>query len=103
MVAKYYIAIRPQTNEYHAIHKEGCPFLPDHEKRISLGVFRSDRDAEREGQKYFSRTKCCQFCLKEHQPERKKPVYSGIIIKEDIPANEEVFLPMNSTMFCFLN
>ena|SRR5450759_1607242 len=76
MVEKYYVAIRPQTNEQHAVHKEGCPFLPDDEKRIYLGVFNSGKDAVREGQRHFDRTNSCLFCSKEHQPEIKKKEFA---------------------------
>ncbi len=41
MVAKYYVAVRPSTNENHTVHKDGCPFLPDADKRIYLGDFNS--------------------------------------------------------------
>ena len=36
---KYYVAVRPQTNEIHSVHREGCPFMPDDGKRIYLGFF----------------------------------------------------------------
>jgi hypothetical protein len=65
MEAKYYVAMRPRTNEMHGVHKEGCPFLEDEEKSIFLGKFRSAYDAERAGLKHFSKTKCCAFCAKE--------------------------------------
>jgi len=78
MISKYYVAIRPQTNKHHAVHKEDCPFLPDAGKRIYLGMFNSDKDALTEGQRHFIRTKCCLFCSKEYQPERKKRKYSRV-------------------------
>jgi hypothetical protein len=73
MSAKYYVAVRPQINENHAVHKEGCPFLPDDNKRIYLGEFSSGKDAVREGQRHFIRTKGCIFCSKEHKVYEEKP------------------------------
>ena len=103
MVSKYYVAIRPQTNEYHAVHKEDCPFLPDKEKRIYLGKFNSGKDATRIGQLFFDRTRSCPFCLKEHKQERKSPVYSGTNNNGNIPENGQVSPPLQGTMFYFLN
>ena len=87
MISKYYVAIRPQTNEHHAVHKEGCPFLPDYKKRIYLGAFNLDRNAVREGQRHFNKTNSCLFCLKEHKAHREhpmhyKPANKGIILVE---------------------
>jgi hypothetical protein len=65
MEAKYYVAVRPRTNEMHGVHKEGCPLLDDDEKRIYLGTFKSGYDAETEGLRHFSKAKCCAFCAKE--------------------------------------
>lgn len=79
MVSKYYVAIRPQTNEQHAVHKENCPFLPDENKRIYLGMFSSGQAAIRIGQIYFDRTNSCPFCSKEHQPERKKKEFARML------------------------
>jgi 2-hydroxy-3-keto-5-methylthiopentenyl-1-phosphate phosphatase len=63
--AKYYVAVRPQTNDYHAVHKEGCPFISENEKRIYLGKFSSDKDAIEESRLLFKKTECCLFCSKE--------------------------------------
>jgi hypothetical protein len=103
MVAKYYVATRPQTNEHHAVHKEDCPFVPDYEKRIYLGIFNSGQDAVREGQKHFPRTKSCPFCLNGHQQERMKPVFSGIDNTGNIPENSQISLSLKNTLFYFLN
>jgi hypothetical protein len=63
--AKYYAAVRPQTNGYHAVHKEGCPFLPEIEKRIYLGELSSGRDAFKESRLHFKKTEGCIFCCSE--------------------------------------
>jgi hypothetical protein len=65
IAVRYYVAVRPQTNELHAVHKESCPFLPDEESRIFLGLFKSPDDATSEGIKYFKRSNSCLFCTKE--------------------------------------
>ena len=62
MLSKYYVAVKPQTNEYHSVHKEGCPFLPEEGMRIDLGSFDSPGEALAEGHKLFYRAKCCLFC-----------------------------------------
>ena len=56
--------VRPQTNDHHSVHKEGCPFLPDDEKRIYLGAFKSGQDAVEEARNYFIKTNSCHFCCK---------------------------------------
>jgi hypothetical protein len=103
MVTKYYVAIRPQTDEHHAVHKEDCPFLPEHEKRIYLGIFGSCDEAIREGQRYFPRTNGCLFCSKEHQHVRKKPELSEIDITGDFPVADQVFHFQKANLLYFLN
>ena len=84
---KYYVAIRPQINEYHAIHKEGCPFLPDEEKRIYLGEFNSGMEAVKESQSHFSKTKGCIFCSKEKQAVKWSQPLSDILKKTSFRKN----------------
>jgi hypothetical protein len=103
MIAKYYVALRPQINENHAVHKENCPFLPDDKKRIYLGVFNSGGDAIKEGQRHFFKTNCCPFCLKEHQPVRKEQVYSEITGTEYLKDNSQISLSLKGSIFYFLN
>jgi len=103
MVAKYYLAIRPQTNKNHAVHKEGCPFLPDAEKRIYLGIFNSGQEALTEGYRYFSRTHSCLFCSKELQPKKRLPVFSEIEVSGNIQANNQLSLSMKEILLYFLN
>jgi hypothetical protein len=88
MSTKYYVAVRPQINENHAVHKEGCPFLPDDKKRIYLGEFSSDKDAVREAQLHFIKTKGCIFCSKEHKKYEEKPS-QFVWADELIPAESE--------------
>ena len=103
MFAKYYVVIRTQTDENHAVHKEGCPFLPDPEKRIYLGKFNSAREALREGQILFNRTSSCLFCLKELHKEKRQPVFSEIVLTGPEPAGNEMFLSKEVILSCFLN
>ncbi|HLN19774.1 MAG TPA: hypothetical protein VK213_01705 [Bacteroidales bacterium] len=90
---KYYVATRPQTDEIHSIHKEGCPFMPESEKRIYLGMFPSGNDAGIIGKEYFTNTCGCRFCSKESADKKMKdasvplyidPVnkmYSGVMLQ----------------------
>jgi len=90
MGCKYYISVRPQTNDLHAVHKEGCPFLPDDSKRIFLGEFKTSRDAVRKGSMHFSGVKQCLYCCKEKQGSVKKitePVIASRCISSVAPAS----------------
>ena len=100
MVAKYYVAIRPQTNEHHAVHKEDCPFLPENEKRIYLGMFSSGKEAVREGQIHFTGASCCPFCLKEHPQERGQPVFQE---KDIIPLGNQISQSLKGNLLYLLN
>lgn len=62
---RYYVAIRPQTNEVHSVHREGCPFMPEDGKRIYLGIFPTGNEAGKESRKYFDNSHGCRFCAKE--------------------------------------
>jgi hypothetical protein len=103
MVAKYYLAIRPQTNKNHAVHKEGCPFLPENDKRIFLGRFNSGHEAVKEGRRHFLKTNSCLFCSKEHNPEIKQHVFSEIEFTRDNPVNNEISLSAKGILYYFLN
>ena len=103
MVAKYYVAVRPRTNESHAVHKEGCPFLPDNDKRIYLGAFNSGRDAVREANNFFVRTNSCQFCSKERKVHEKQPVLHKQFIKELISDEIQKELSDYQNLVCCLN
>ncbi len=83
MSAKYFISIRPQTNLYHTVHKDGCPFLPDDGKRIFLGVFKSPRDAVIEGKRHFDKSTSCLFCSKENHSYKREHVFAGTDVSEN--------------------
>jgi hypothetical protein len=100
MVAKYYVALRPRTNENHAIHKEGCPFLPDDEQKIYLGKFSSGHDAVRESQQHFIKTKSCLFCSRELNENNEKPSkYKLVKNTAELP----VPLSYHQSLLCCLN
>jgi hypothetical protein len=101
MVSRYYVAIRPQTNDHHNVHREGCPFLPEDEKRIFLGVFRSALDALHEGQRYYFKSHKCKFCLEEHQHEAMEPAFSEI--NTFVPSEIQISLLQNGGLFYVLN
>jgi hypothetical protein len=103
MVAKYFVAVRPQTNENHAVHKEGCPFLPDDEKRIYLGVFSSGQDAVVESQRHFIKTKGCLFCSKEHKASEETPSQSEWANKDSIPSKLRIAISYHQSLLCCLN
>jgi hypothetical protein len=103
MAAKYYVSIRPQINGQHALHKEDCPFLPEDEKRIYLGIFASSQDAIMEGQRHFSGTNVCRFCLKEHQPERRETVFSDTTITGFLPSLSQIFQFQKGAALYYLN
>ncbi|HLN56157.1 MAG TPA: hypothetical protein VK207_09200 [Bacteroidales bacterium] len=62
---RYYVAVKPRTDEVHSVHREGCPFMPENDKRIFLGHFPSGNEAGEESRKYFTNSHGCRFCSKE--------------------------------------
>jgi len=103
MAAKYYLAIRPQTNGHNAIHSEHCPFLPEDEKRIYLGIFASSQDAIMEGRRHSSGANVCRFCLKEHQPERRETVFSDTANTGFLPTLSQIFQFQKGAALYYLN
>lgn len=73
-VERYYVALKPQTNDFHSVHREGCPFMPDDNKRIYLGIFPTGKEAGEEGKKYFCKSNCCRFCSREASLTEINPV-----------------------------
>ncbi|HUX57659.1 MAG TPA: hypothetical protein VMV77_11850 [Bacteroidales bacterium] len=103
MVSKYYVSKRPQTNDYHAVHQEGCPFLSDEKSSISLGFLSSGREAVVEGQKYFTKTSCCRFCMKEQHAEERQPCFPGIDIESIFSNENQISLALRGALLCFQN
>jgi hypothetical protein len=79
MDSKYFVAVRPRTNDFHSVHKEGCPFLPEADEKIYLGLFNSAHDAEEEGKKHFIKSKNCPFCSTQKKRTVEIPVPQDIL------------------------
>jgi hypothetical protein len=103
MIKKYYVAVRPQTNDVHAVHEEGCPFLPDDGKRIFLGHFKSGQDAIRMGEMYFPETGSCLFCCKESISIPDNSAGSKWSGKDIVSLKPEIPVSYLQSMFCCLN
>lgn len=102
MEARYYVALKPRTNETHPIHKEGCPFLSDDEKRIYLGMFRSGDDALKKGKTHFLNSCRCPFCSKDIKSADDKSIRYDKIQMSRISIE---MLPesYNQSLFCCIN
>ena len=103
MVSKYYVSARPQTNDYHPVHKDGCPFLSDNEYIIDFGLFSSDKEAALESQNYFTKTVCCRFCMKEQSIDESIPLFKGINIESIFSAEKQLSMALRSMLLCILN
>jgi hypothetical protein len=103
MSKNYFIGIVPQTDDYHSIHKEDCPFLPDHRNRIYLGMFKSPSEAQNEGLKHFNRSNRCLFCSKEHHSNEKKPYYKDIPVVKDFLSLDSVVVSWDSPLRYCIN
>jgi hypothetical protein len=97
----YYLAVRPQTNEYHSVHKEGCPFMPDNSGRIYLGIFASGDDAGAESRKVFPRSCQCRFCSDSHESQTDSS--SEINISALLPTMEQLSACENQAMVYLQN
>jgi hypothetical protein len=99
--AKYYVAVRPQTNDHHSVHKEGCPFIYENENRIYLGKFGSGKDAIKESRLHFKKTECCIFCSKEIKIFNNEQVPLNLTNADMIP--KELRMPVSyhqSLLYC---
>lgn len=103
MSAKYFIGIRPQTNEYHTVHKDGCPFLPDAGKRIYLGTFRSNQDAINEGERHFDKSNTCLFCSKEHHSPERKHLFAEMAVSGNLLSIDRFPVTWDGACQCGVN
>jgi hypothetical protein len=103
MTDKYYIAIRPTTKEDHSIHKEGCPFMPEKDKRIYLGLFKTSGDAAEEGSNYFNKSKKCQFCCHDKNMTEENTSEAEWSYMDLVPVKLHIPVSFNQTMFCCLS
>ena len=101
--AKYYVAVRPQTNDYHAVHKEGCPFISESDKRIYLGKFSSAMDAIRESRLHFKKTECCLFCSKEIKIINNEQVPFNLTNGDMIPNELRMPISFHQSLLCCVN
>jgi hypothetical protein len=85
--SRFYVDVKSRTNNYHLVHKEGCPFLPEKEKRIYLGVNTSAHNALGEARNIFSSSECCRFCLKEEAGIKKELIYNEICYADNFPVS----------------
>jgi hypothetical protein len=103
MNKKYYVAVRPQTNDLHAVHTEGCPFLPDDGKRIFLGHFKSGHDAVRISEMHFPETRSCLFCCKESISMPDNSAASKWSGKDIGSLKQEILVSYEQSLLCCLN
>jgi hypothetical protein len=103
MNAKYYVAIRPTTKQDHSIHKEGCPFMPEAEKRIYLGHFRTSGDAAEEGRHYFDKSEKCQFCCHEKILKEEKTSEMNWSYRDLVPVKLQIPVSFQSGLMCCLS
>jgi hypothetical protein len=101
--AKYYVAVRPQTNDHHAVHKEGCPFLSENDKRIFLGKFGSGRDAIKESRLHFKNTECCLFCSKEIKIFNNEQVPFNLTNEDMIAKELRMPVSFHQSLLCCVN
>jgi hypothetical protein len=101
--AKYYVAVRPQTNDHHSVHRQGCPFLSGNEKMIYLGKFSLGRDAIKASRFHFKKTECCLFCSREIKIfNNEQPAFD--LINGDIIAKElQRPVSFHQSLLCCVN
>jgi hypothetical protein len=69
------------------VHKEGCPFLPEKEKRIYLGVYMKGGDALGEARSFINNSESCRFCMKEELPVKKEMIFDEIGYAVNFPVS----------------
>ena len=102
MANRYYLAIRPQTDDFHAVHKNGCPFLPVPEKRIFLGSFNNGNDAALTGLKYYRQVKVCLYCMKDSY-EAIEPAFTETDFTKYLPSEDQISVYEKEGPLYFLN
>ncbi len=65
MKSKYFLSQKPLGENRYYLHSGECPFLPEPEKRIYLGRFRSSGEAAAAATKQNAEFTFCRFCLAE--------------------------------------
>lgn len=103
MLTTYFVAIRPQSNEHHTVHKEGCPFMPDDSKRIYLGDFSSSGDALNAGKRHFTKSDSCRFCSQDHHSEDCNRIFMESALPLSLMTLNKFAAGLDNTMLCCLN
>jgi hypothetical protein len=103
MTKKYFISTSPRISGSHTVHRQGCPFLPELGRRISLGVFQSSREAVKEGRGYFRRADSCPFCSKEHNEIKRRDFTIKQFNPDLISSARMKKEPWLNLMFCSLS
>lgn len=93
--------MKSRSNNFHLVHKEGCPFLPEKENRICLGVNTSADNALREAKGYFTKSECCRFCLKEEPVTKKELIFSEIGYAGNFPVSSVIRPSHEDVMRCY--
>ena len=103
MYKKYYVGIRAHTKGFHSVHDEECPFLPEKEKRIYLGVFEYPEDAVVESKKYFGWSNTCPFCSKERLSQ--KSLHEDFVLEPagNFISSDRLCISRENSMFCSVN
>jgi hypothetical protein len=103
MLTTYFIAIRPRSNEHHTIHRIGCPFMPDDEKRIYLGDFISSHDALSAGKRHFRKSDTCRFCSKDQNPDDHRRIFLENVLPLQMMTLDKMSVQLENTLLCCVN
>lgn len=60
----YRVNKNAQANGDHEVHKSGCSFMPEQEKRIYLGDFLYCGSAVAQAKTYYTQVNGCYYCAK---------------------------------------
>lgn len=101
LFSRYYLGIKPRTNSFHQVHKEGCPFLPEKEKRIYLGVYAKGQDALGEARSYLNKSEGCRFCMREEQRDKKELIFDEIGYAVNFPVSSLIHPSHEDVMHCY--
>jgi hypothetical protein len=63
---KFYLDPKSLSNGLFSVHRDGCPFLPESNKRIYLGKFDFPEDAVTSAKIICLNSDGCNFCLREY-------------------------------------
>jgi len=99
---KYYIGTKPGIDGNYTVHRHDCPLLPDHGRRILMGIFRSPSDAIRGGRLFHTRLVLCPFCLKDHK-EFNSPAYIEAQTGPDLIGSAMIKSGLTDVLVCAVN